>query len=419
MKMRSTFLALVLLFSISSMAQTKSLQKTVLKSTPPETASTACDCIDAIKINVTKATRYGLTKPPLGFGTVQEIISSKTNKLAFETEHNTAWYLLNINFDGEFVFDIIPQDSTNDYDFLLYKYTDTNFCKQLQKNNLKPLRSNLSRLSSRNKGITGLSSEAKTEFVGEGIGAAYSKSVKVVKGEKYVLVLDNVYPDGKGHTIRFNSIKQVSVSGIVLDADSVPIKAEISFSDYKGNIITQLNTEKDGKYIIKAGIEEGFNYSLTFSSDSSFIDVKTINTNALKNSNAFTDIRTILVKLKKGMKYNISSINFYGNQAVLLPSSYASVLALCKLMEKNKKMIIRAEGHVNGLGNSLKEVNSEKSLSEERAKTVYNYLKSQGIEAKRMSTTGYGADKMLYPTPSNELESSANRRVEINVISIE
>ncbi len=416
MNIRNILLSTIfILFFISALAQNNNNEKSVKKFLAEGVAKTACDCNDAVKINITKITSYGLTKPPIGFGSVQEITSkNKTDKFNFETEHNTAWYLLNINFDGKFVFEITPQDTANDYDFLLYKYTDTNFCSALQKKELKPIRSNLSRAKPQTGGVTGLLSEAKNEFVGQGNGDAYSKAIEVVKGEKYILVLDNVYPDGRGHTIKFNYIKKVTISGIVIDADSIPVKAEVSLTDNKGTIVKQINTGDDGKYIINTGIKEEVNYSIVFSSDISFIAIKTINTKDLKKPNEFIDIRTILIKLKKGTTYKINNINFYGNQEVLLPESYPSVEALCKLMKKNNKMVIRIEGHVNGTGQTA----SEQTLSEWRAKTVYNYLIKNGIEKERMSTIGYAANNMLYPHTSNEIQASANRRVEINVISI-
>ncbi len=420
MQIRNSFLVLIFFLSfISALAQKNSPKKNVIKPLISPSFKTTCDCKDAVKINVLKTTTYGLTEPPSGFGSIQEITSKhKSDKLSFEEEHNTAWYLLNIIFNGELAFEIIPKDSSNDYDFLLYKYTDSTFCKALQKKLLKPIRSNLSRVSTETKGITGLSSEAKNEFVGKGIGSAYSKSVSVLKGEKYVLVLDNVYPEGKGHTINFNYIKQVTISGVVTDADSVPIKAEVSLTDNKGIIVKQMSTENDGKYLINTGMKEDYNYSLAFSSDSSFFAIKTINTKELKQSNVFTDIRTVLVRLKKGTKYSLSSINFYGDQSILLPSSYSSVFSLYKLMQKNKKMIIRIEGHINLPGRVSKNKIFEQTLSDDRAKTVSEYLQSQGIEKERISSIGYAASKMLYPNPKNETEMSANRRVEINVISI-
>lgn len=427
MKTRNFSLALLSsLFFISALAQKDKPQKVVIKPALPGTLKTSCDCKEAVKIDINKVTSYGFTLPPVGYGSVQEITSkSKSDKLAFEAEHNTSWYLLNINFDGEFIFEITPRDTTNDYDFLLYKYTDSSFCKDLQKKHLKPIRSNLSRASSDTKGITGLASNASNEFIGKGIGAPCSKSVKVLKGEKYILVLDNVYPDGKGHTLNFNYIKQVSITGIVLDCDSIPIKSEVLLTDYKGTVIKEINTENDGKYIINTDMKENLNYTLAFSSENSFFTINTLNTKDLKQPNVFTDIRTVLVRLKKGKKYNMNSINFFGGVSILLPSSYSSVEALYKLMKMNKNMKIGIEGHVNGMEQGLKrgpllaEQISYQLLSDERAKKIYDYMVCKGIEKERMRTMGYAASKMLFPRPKNETESSANRRVEINVISIE
>jgi outer membrane protein OmpA-like peptidoglycan-associated protein len=57
-------------------------------------------------------------------------------------------------------------------------------------------------------------------------------------------------------------------------------------------------------------------------------------------------------------------------------------------------------------------------LSDERAKMVYNYLISKGIKAKRLSTIGFGATKMVNPDAYTESDMAENRRVEINVISL-
>ena len=419
MDIRKTFVAFIFsLFFVFSYAQKDSVKKITNKQILTGVFKTACDCKDAVKININKAATYGLTLPPLGYGGIQEITSkNKSDKLAFEKEHNSAWYLLNISFDGEFTFEVIPQDTANDYDFLLYKYTDSSFCNSLQKKLVKPLRSNLSRASGKAHGITGLSSEAKNEFVGQGIGTPFSKSINVSKGEKYILVLDNVYPNGQGHTLNFSYIKQVAISGIVLNADNIPVQTEISLTDNNGTIVSQLNTGKDGKYLMNAGLKEDLDYTLTFSADNSFIAIKTIDTKDLKQKNAFTDIKTVLPQLKKGSKYKMSSINFFGNEARLLPLSYSSVEALYKLMKKNKEMVIQIEGHVNG-GKKGAEAD-EQTLSEERAKTVYDYLVNKGIDKKRISAVGYAATKMIYPNAKTETEGAANRRVEINVISIE
>lgn len=47
----------------------------------------------------------------------------------FEEEHNTAWYLINAKLTGELVLDIIPTDTLNDVDFILFNNIDTSFCR--------------------------------------------------------------------------------------------------------------------------------------------------------------------------------------------------------------------------------------------------------------------------------------------------
>ncbi len=245
-----------------------------------------------------------------------------------------------------------------------------------------------------------------------------SASLKVKKGERFVLVLDNVYPKGKGHWIYFNFVKPIEVSGVVMNENNIPTVAEVTLSDNKGNLVEQTKTDAKGAYTIKSTIKENVDYSLTFMNDSSFVSSTTINTRTLKGTSTFPDIKTMLPKLKKGGKYRLGNINFYGDAAILLPESYSSVESLYKLMKKNKKMVIQIEGHVNDPDGSSKPSVIQK-LSDDRAGTVKNYLLKRGIEAGRISIIGLSNKKMLFPIPKDEVQASANRRVEINVISIE
>ena len=160
---------------------------------------------------------------------------------------------------------------------------------------------------------------------------------------------------------------------------------------------------------------------MIFSNDSSFIGTKTINTANTKDGHTFPNIRAILPKLKKGAKYSLGNINFYGNSVEFMPESYPSVEALTRLMKKNKRMKIQIEGHVNGAGNDKEAKNLKvyfQELSEGRANMLRKCLINAGIASDRITTIGYGANQMLFPYANSEDEQKANRRVEIKVISI-
>jgi outer membrane protein OmpA-like peptidoglycan-associated protein len=376
------------------------------------------DCDKAIPLRITQRTTYGPTLAPEGFGEQQEIVSqSKNSNTAFEQEHHSAWYLLKMAFDGELTFDITPQDSSNDYDFILYAYTDSGFCAQLQQGKAHVVRSNIRRNDIGNKGVTGLAIGAQSELQAQGPGAQFSKSLMVKKGERYMLVLDNVYDGGMGHTLTFNSMKEITVSGTLSDEQGGKVKTDVILSDRKGNVVVSTQSNDSGQYRFTARIAEDRNYDLNFSKENLFFDAETINTQMIKDSSTMINIRSLLRKLRSGKKYVMGRINFFGGSPALLPASYGAVQDLCKLMRKNKKMVIRIEGHITSRVYDPYFEWGQK-LSEWRAKTVYDYLAECGIEKERMSTIGYSSRFLLYPNATTDEESSANRRVEINVISI-
>ncbi|HTN18526.1 MAG TPA: OmpA family protein, partial [Chitinophagaceae bacterium] len=247
--------------------------------------------------------------------------------------------------------------------------------------------------------------------------AQFSKSLMVKKGERYMLVLDNVYDGGRGHTLTFKSMKEVTVSGILSDEQGERIKTDVILSDRKGNVVVAAQSDDSGQYRFTARIAEHTDYDLNFSKENLFFDAETINTKMIKDSSTMINIRSVLRQLRSGKKYVVGNINFIAGFAALLPTSYSAVQALCKLMKRNKKMVIRIEGHITS---RMYDPYNEwgQKLSELRAKTVYDYLVDCGIEKERMSTIGYSSRFLLYPHATTDKEFSANRRVEINVISI-
>jgi outer membrane protein OmpA-like peptidoglycan-associated protein len=387
----------------------------------PQDLKIAADCKDAVKLTITGESKYGPAKAPDGYGKIQEISTrDKNSETAFSEEHNSAWYVLTMRMDGEFQFEVVPLDITNDYDFLLYSYTDTNFCPNLVAGNIKPLRSNISNnAQNKGNGTTGLALNATQQFHRQGQGGTFSAPVQVKKGEKYVLVLDNVTPKGKGHTIYFHNQREISIKGIVLGPDSFPLVADVELADPTGKTIITTTTDAHGVYKIKTAVAEHRNYSLSIINDSSFIGSEIINTSKIKQGDsALPNIKIVLPKLKKGSKYIMGNLNFYGDQAVLIPESYPSVQSLCKLMQRNTKMVIRIEGHVNG--GDLHEYHPGyfQELSDDRARAVRDTLLAKGVALTRISTIGHGDRQMLFRHPQSEAEHQANRRVEIKVVTI-
>jgi len=224
---------------------------------------------------------------------------------------------------------------------------------------------------------------------------------------------------------------EVTINGVVLDENNKPLIAEITLSNKDGKDIDSTKSGKDGKYKFKARLKKKEDYILTYYNDSSFISSKVINVSTQRKP--YKNLKTVLPKLKDGNKYILENFNFESDTSQLNAASLPSLEMLYKLMKKNRSLVISIEGHVNyprhypnpqkpatprhycPPGMNYLEFNQW--LSEERAKMVYNYLIEKGIKAKRMSSIGFGAKKMLYPDARSESEMAQNRRVEINVIS--
>lgn len=110
-------------------------------------------------------------------------------------------------------------------------------------------------------------------------------------------------------------------------------------------------------------------------------------------------------------KINIAAQNifFATGSAKLLPKSYKSLNEVVKILNDNPSYKLEIDGHTDNKGNPEK----NQTLSENRAKSVSDYLKGKGVsDESRFVSTGFGQDK---PTADNKKSAgrAKNRRVEI------
>lgn len=118
-------------------------------------------------------------------------------------------------------------------------------------------------------------------------------------------------------------------------------------------------------------------------------------------------------KMAVGQVFKIEKLYFNTDSAVIIPESYPVLLELRDYLVKNKKIRIEIGGHTN---NKCSEKYCER-LSLDRAEAVKEYLVTNGIDAKRISTKGYGGKN---PVASNSTKEGRqlNQRVEIKILSI-
>lgn len=393
-----------------------------------------CDCINAQVIKKGSSSTYGSS----GTGKLLEISDpTNTSLYYFEKEHNTSWFRFEIVNAVELAFDIAPEDPNDDVDFALFKYDEDGFCDRIKQRKLLPVRSNLARSAGVNSGITGIKPGATEDFVHSGPGNTYSKSYTASKGEVFYLAIDNVKSAGKYSINLIDGTKEKVKSTI----DAAPITAD-GYVEIKTPF--QLKIVDDASGVAIVGNIDVANYQIgepyhvdavetteIFLSSSQSITINcsapgyvfftksmiapSVEYNATKNP-AKVDFEIRLKKIKIGENVTLPNIKFKGDEVDFLPSSRPSLLSLYKFMLDNPSAKIEISGHVNApdMRNSPK----LKKLSKDRAKALYDYLQTKGIETSRIVYKGHGNSKMIYKKPNNEKQNEENRRVEIKITSI-
>jgi len=139
-----------------------------------------------------------------------------------------------------------------------------------------------------------------------------------------------------------------------------------------------------------------------------------------------------LVHVKMGDYIEFSRVTFFQNSVMLHPEAQEELDGLAELLKQNPRYKINIHAHCNGTqdrniivrGNNSTEffgastgtqrkTVSAKSLTELRAELVKDYLITQGVEGKRISTKGEGGAALIYPV--NSTLANRNDRVEIEV----
>jgi OOP family OmpA-OmpF porin len=101
-------------------------------------------------------------------------------------------------------------------------------------------------------------------------------------------------------------------------------------------------------------------------------------------------------------------INFDTGKSDIKPESEPIIEQIVTLLKNNLSLKLSVEGHTDNVGNPQ----SNKTLSEQRAKAVVMAVASQGIDAGRLSAVGWGQEKPIADNRSEEGRAK-NRRVEI------
>ena len=115
-------------------------------------------------------------------------------------------------------------------------------------------------------------------------------------------------------------------------------------------------------------------------------------------------------EVRRRIEVAAKNIFFVTGSYKLIARSNKSLDEVVKLLQEDTNLKIDVEGHTDNVGKPEK----NQSLSENRAKAVYDYFVKKGIDPGRLRSAGYGQDQ---PVADNKTAAgrSKNRRVELKL----
>lgn len=360
------------------------------------------DCLFAIELM--PDVPFGPTQAPQGAGRIQEIMRDRSNPNVFEYEHNSTWYKFTVPYSGNLEISITPNSEWDDYDFLVYRYTDVYFSNRLIENKLKPLAADLSSKDTaglyaatpknskgqvtakpRSKRMTsatmGMKADGKRFFIAPNEDEDFLKSIPVRKGETYYIVLDNKSSKGDGHTIKV-SIQVESFEPLVVFYDpvlkkNIDVDLLILEKNTDNRPIAKNPTFRGGK--IK--FVPGFNYALYAKKNGYFSIFKEFNSNIFKDD---TLLRFNMNRTEKGTKFPIADI-YFDDDANLLPESDTSLLNYMQMFKGHPDITFQIKGYVQSYA---VDIEADQKLSIARAQSVKEFFVAHGMNPDQITIAG-------------------------------
>ena len=205
----------------------------------------------------------------------------------------------------------------------------------------------------------------------------------------------------------------VLVSGTVFNAKTKqPLSASLVYETLPEGTVAGNGVSAPGDGAFKMVLPYDKNYSIRATADKFFAQSENLNLDSLVKA-GYKEIHKdlYLVPIEIGAVVRLNNVFFDFDKWNLRPESYVELDRVVKLLAENPSIEIEMSAHTDSRG--ADDYNFR--LSDNRARSVMEYILSKGINASRITSKGYGETK---PVATNDTDDGRqlNRRVEFTIV---
>ncbi|MDB5143964.1 MAG: OmpA family protein [Mucilaginibacter sp.] len=202
------------------------------------------------------------------------------------------------------------------------------------------------------------------------------------------------------------------VKGTVNDAiTKQPLESAVEIIDLEKDIpvYQDYSSAEQGDFL--ATLTTGKNYGLNISRNGYLFYSANFSLIGHEDKNPF-NIAVLLQPIEVGNKVVLQNIFFDTNKSEIKDESKPELKKLVDFLNLNPAVRIEVSGHTDNVGSDQ----LNQTLSENRAKSVYQYLVTNNINPNRLVYKGYGETQPV-ASNDNEEDRSKNRRTEFKIIA--
>lgn len=375
------------------------------------------DCIFAIPINVDQT--FGPTKAPQGAGRVMEVMADSRHPNLPEFEHNSVWYKFTVPYNGLLDIAVTQTNLADDYDMLVYKYTDVYFSNHVQCNKVLPVAINMSSVDSAllakpkkpvvektgdakadakaqqeaNKlarqqaalnaamGTIGMYHDAEDIVLTKASNKRHIRSISVRKDEVYYILLDKVNPGGGGHSIKVSIHVEAFEAPVVFYDPKIKKNVDVNLTILEKNTNNRVVVQNEKFRGGRVKFVPGFNYTMYAKKEGYFSIYLDFSADRFKEDTA---MRIRMNRAERGTQYPISNI-YFENESQLMKESDSVLMTYVQMFKNHPDVTFVIKGELRTYGIDPEH---DQLVSLERAKSVKEFFVKNGIPEENMRTIG-------------------------------